>query len=212
MCDVCSPRVDGVLHRLRTTRGVSAARWGWAPAHGERGHVLVGQGTVIVHSPADGTGAVVRARPGALPLADRTVPALVVGLIRPDLPDLDGLFTELRRVLRPHGLLTMLVPDGPPLGLRGRGLRGRVRASWTQRSAVDHPDWLLAAADFAVMGHDQVVFAAPDAIQDPGGHVDELCAAGLLPAALTAELRAGLAAQRAVQAGRVSLRRLVARR
>jgi hypothetical protein len=140
------------------------------------------------------------------------VPALVVGPILPELPDLDGLFAELRRVLRPHGLLTMLVPDGPPLGLRARGLRGRVRASWAHRSAVDHPDWLLTAADFAVMGDDRVVFQAPAVSESPAAHVDALCAAGLLPHSLPADVRGDLARQRTVRDGRVALRRLVARR
>lgn len=211
-CAECEARLDGVLRRLRTDRGVSAARWLWAPTSGEPGHVLVETGRVTVHPGSRGPGTVVRAGPGALPLADRCVPALVVGPVLPDLPDLDGLFAELRRVLRPHGLLTMLVPDGPPLGLRARRLHARVRACWAHRSAVDHPDWLLTAADFAVMGDDRVVFRDPEVHADPGAHVDALCASGLLPSSLPAGLRAEISARKAVRDGRVALRRLVARR
>ena len=212
VCGECEARAEGTLHRLRAGRGVTAARWLWAPATGEDRHVLVDAGHVTVHASPREPGAVIRARPGTLPLSDRSVPALVVGPVLPHVPDLDGVFAEFRRALRPHGLLTVLVPDGPRLGLRARGLRTRVRACWTRRSAVDHPDWLLTAADFAVMGDDRVVFHDPEASGDPEAHVDALCAAGLLPRALPAGLRAELAAQRAVLSGRVALRRLVARR
>lgn len=210
MCRECGSRIHDVLHRLRTGRGLTAAQWLWSPAAGDPVHVLVGQDDISVHVP--GAALAVRARPAALPLAGRSVDALVVGPILPETGDVDGLFADLRRVLRPHGLLAMLVPDGPSLGLRGRGLRGRVRARWTHRSAVDHPDWLLAAADFAVMGDDRLVFRGPPESADPAGHVDELSAAGLLPRSLPDDVRGELAAQRPVRERRVSLRRLVARR
>ncbi|TCK25530.1 hypothetical protein [Pseudonocardia endophytica] len=211
-CDECGSQIDNTLHRLEIGRGVTAAQWMWAPAGGEPGHVLVGDGYVTVHPGPRQAGALVRARPSALPLAGRCVPALVVGPIAPGLSDLDGLFAEFRRVLRPHGLLCVLVPDGPPLGLRARGLRGRVRAHWTHRSVVEHPDWLLTAADFAVMGDDRVVFRSAPRPPDARAHVDQLCTAGLLPRTLPDDLRAELAANRHVREGRVSLRRLVARR
>ncbi len=174
--------------------------------------MLVGRETLVVHPDRSGQAAAVRAVPTDLPLRSQSVPALVVGPILPVLPDLDGLFAELRRVLLPHGLLTMMVPVGPPLGLRARGLRADVRATWTHHSAVDHTDWLLTAADFAVMGDDRVEFRTSEPLADPAAHVDDLCAAGLLPPALPPDLRARLAAQAAVRAGRLSLRRLVARR
>lgn len=91
-------------------------------------------------------------------------------------------------------------------------MRTRIREQWPHRSAVDHPGWLLTAADFAVMGDDRVVFRDPEAPGNSATHVDELCGAGLLPRSLPADLRAELTRQRSVQDGRVALRRLVARR
>lgn len=212
VCNSCASRLDDVLHRMRTRRGVSAAQWLWAPASGESGHVLVGGGTVVVHPDIGGPAVEVRVTPGALPLASRSVPALVVLPVLPAFADLDGLFAELRRVLRPHGLLTMAVPDGPALGPRGRRLRARVRSAWRHRSSVDHPDWLLTAADFAVLGDDRLTFRVPAPIEDAATHVDALCAAGLVPSALPPELRQALVDHPALLRGQVPLRRLVARR
>lgn len=209
VCGECESRVGITVQRLRTGREVTATQWLWAPAAGEAGHVFVDTSRTTVHPDPRERHTVVRARPGALPLSGRSVPALVVGPILPDLADLDGLFAEFRRVLRPHGLLTMLVPDGLPLGLRARGLRRSVRASWTHPSAVEHPDWLLTAADFAVMSDDRVVFRDAEQVTDPHTHVDALRDAGLLPSALPVELRDELASH---ADGRVALRRLVARR
>lgn len=212
VCGECESPVDDTLHRLRAGRGITAAHWLWASAPPESGHVLVDAGRITVHASPGEPSAVIPARPGALPLADRSVPALVVGPILPELRDLDEVFAEFRRVLRPRGLLMMLVPDGPPLGLRAHRLRRRLRACWAHRSAVDHPDWLLTAADFAVMGDDRVVFHDVEARVSSAARVGALCAAGLLPRSLPADLRADLARQRAVRVGRVALRRLVARR
>lgn len=212
VCGECESQVGNILRRLRTGRGVTAAQWLRAPGAGEPGHVLLDAERMTVHPGPAGRHSVVRARPGAIPLPDRSVPALVVAPILGDLPDLDGLFAEFRRVLRPHGLLTTVVPDGPPSSWRTRRLRGRVRSYWRHRSAVDHPDWLLTAADFAVMGDDRVTFHDPDASGNPAAHVDVLCDAGLLPGSLPEDLRADLATRPAVREGRVPLRRLVARR
>lgn len=85
--------------------------------------------------PADGTGAVVRARPGARPLAHRTVPALVVD---PILPDLDGLFTERRRVLRlpgPRRAHRRAVHSRPPARRSDRRAAGGLARSGPCRPA-----------------------------------------------------------------------------
>lgn len=211
-CRECESRLDDALRRLWTRPGITAARWSWAPIAGEVGHVLVDADRATVHMDPREPGLVVRCRPGELPLASRSVPALVVAPVLPGLPDLDGVFAELRRVLRPHGLLTIVVPDGPPLGLPARRLRNRVRACWAHRSVVDHPGWLLAAADFAVLGDDRAVFHDPGSADDVAAHVDGMSVAGVLPQDLPAQLRAELIGQRAVRSGRVGLRRLVARR
>lgn len=211
-CAQCESQLGNALRRLRTRRGVTAAQWLRGPGAAQPGHVLVDSASVTVHPGPDGRHRVVGARPGALPLPDRSVPALVVAPILPELSDLDGLFAEFRRVLRPHGLFTTVVPDGPPSSWSARRLRGRVRAQWRHRSAVDHPDWLLTAADFAVLGDDRVSFRDPGACADASAHVDALCAEGLLPPTLPWDLRAELATRRAVRDGRVPLRRLVARR
>ena len=89
---------------------------------------------------------------------------------------------------------------------------------WRNRSALDRAGWLLAAADFAVLGDDRVTFTLPlpdaDAALDL---VDALPRAGLWPPDLPPEVlrrvTAGLA--RRAGPGRVlplPLRRLVARR
>lgn len=211
VCDGCASGVDDILLRARTSRGVSAARWTWAPASREPRHVLVGRRTLVVHTGEDGPVVRLPARPGVLPLRSRSVPALVVLPVVPDLADLDGLFAELRRVLRPHGLLSMVVPTAPGVGLRHRGLKAGVRSAWVHRSGVEHPDWLLTGADFAVVGDDRLGFRVP-VPDDPLAHVDAMSAAGLLPSALTPDLRRSLARNRGVAGGAFTLRRLVARR
>ena len=50
-------------------------------------------------------------RPTALPVRTSAVDGFALLLALPRLPDLDGLFAELRRVLRPGGTLVLLVPS-----------------------------------------------------------------------------------------------------
>ena len=89
---------------------------------------------------------------------------------------------------------------------------------WPNRSALDRAGWLLAAADFAVLGDDRVGYSLPlpdaDAARDL---VEALPRAGIwppdLPDAVRARAFAGLT--RVAGPGRVlpvPLRRLVARR
>lgn len=218
-CPDCRGELDPVLADLTLSSGLTAARWLWAPgAAAQGGHAVVAPGGRLVIHPGDGTpSATLGGAANALPLSDKSVGTLVVPLLLPVLEDIDGLFAELRRVLRPHGLVTMLVPGPPSFGWRGRGLRAEVRRHWRNRSAIDHPDWLAAAADFAVLGDDRLVFTMTG---DTGPHphgavVDRLCTAGLHPPELPTDVRGRVAAHHAARAGRpmrVGLRRLVARR
>ena len=104
------------------------------------------------------------------------------------------------------------------LELRLASTLAGVHRHWTNRSALDRAGWLLAAADFAVLGDDRVAFSLPlpdaDAARDL---VDELPARRVVAAGLPAEVRdralAGLT--RVARPGRrlpLPLRRLVARR
>lgn len=214
-CPACRAHLDPQLSRLRARPGLTAADWLWAPASGSADHVVVAPGGhLVVDPPGDGRSSPVRGLPTALPLADKSVRTLVVPLLLPVQEDIDGLFAELRRVLLPHGLLTMLVPTNPSFGIRGRRLAREVRGYWRHRSAVDHPDWLVAAADFAVMGDDRVAFTLDPGDAEPFSTVDRLCASGLYPPALPPEVRARVAAQVAETGAtpRVALRRIVTRR
>jgi SAM-dependent methyltransferase len=163
----------------------------------------------------------VRAEPTALPVRTSGVDGIALLLALPRLPDLDGLFAELRRVLRPGGTLVLLVPSAAGrsvLELRLASTLAEVHRHWTNRSALDRVGWLLAAADFAVLGDDRVAFSVPlpDAIT-ARGLVDEFPRVGLWPPTVPAEVRdralAGLT--RLARPGRrlpLPMRRVVARR
>jgi SAM-dependent methyltransferase len=170
----------------------------------------------------DGRRPRLRAEPAALPLRANAVDGIALLMALPRLRDLDGLFAELRRVLRPAGTLVVLVPSAVPRSMAELRLAPLLvpvhRSAWPHRSALDRAGWLLAAADFAVLGDDRVAFTLP--LPDAGAAralVSELPRAGLWPPRLT-----GAAARRAEEAlarragpGRtlpVPLRRLVARR
>jgi SAM-dependent methyltransferase len=168
-----------------------------------------------------GRSPLVRSDPTALPLRSGAVDGIAVLLALPRLPDLDTVFAELRRVLRPGGTLVLLVPSAEPRSvadLRLARLLSPVHRSWLHRSALDRAGWLLAAADFAVLGDDRVPFALP--LPDAAAArelVVDLPRAGLWPPGLPADIRTRVAdglARRAGQ-GRVlplPLRRLIARR
>nr|WP_255426379.1 methyltransferase domain-containing protein [Pseudonocardia sp. C8] len=153
-----------------------------------------------------------RASPLALPVRTRSVDRVAVPLVLPLLPDMEGLFAELRRVLAPHGLLSLLVPAPASFGWRGGELRRAVRDAWRHRSGVEHPGWLASSADFAVLADDRLDFTLDDV---PGSDrvrdVGALCEAGVYPPDLPAETRSALAAHRSA-ARSVRLRRIVARR
>jgi SAM-dependent methyltransferase len=168
--------------------------------------------------PAPRGAPVVAGLPSALPLRDNAVDGAVLLLALPRLPDLDGVFAELRRVLRPSGTLVVVVPSASPRSLAELRTAPVHRTGWTNRSALDNAGWLLAAADFAVLGDDRCAFGLP--LPDAAtAHtlVTDLSRAGWWPPDLPADVRERVAAGLARRAGPgrvlpVPLRRLVARR
>lgn len=162
-----------------------------------------------------------RASPAALPLLDNAVDGIALLLVLPRLPDLDAVFAELRRVLRPGGTLVAVVPSAAPRTLAELRLAPTllpVHREWTHRSGLDRAGWLLTAADFAVLTDDRAAFTVPL----PDGPtarslVTDLPRAGLWPPDLPADVRDKVvdALVRRAGPGRrlpVPMRRLVARR
>ena len=156
--------------------------------------------------------------PSALPLRDNAVDGAVLLLALPRLPDLDAVFAELRRVLRPAGTLVVVVPSASPRSLMELRTAPVHRTGWTNRSALDQAGWLLAAADFAVLGDDRGVFTLP--LPDAAAAralVTDLPRAGWWPPNPPVDVRERVAGSLARRAGPgrvlpVPLRRLVARR
>ena len=93
-------------------------------------------------------------------------------------------------------------------------MRRAVRAAWLHRSAIDHPEWLATAADFAVIGDDRLTFTTPP--DRPAREVvDAWCGSGLYPPALPVPVREQVAARHEADGRRpfgLALRRLVCRR
>lgn len=162
-----------------------------------------------------------RAVPTALPLGASTVDGIAVLLALPRLADIDGVFAELRRVLSPGGTLVVVVPSAVPRSLaelRLAPLLAPVHRAWPHRAALDQAAWMLAAADFALLGDDRVPFALP--LPDAAAAyqlVIDLPLAGLWPPDLAADVKLRVAEGLARRAGPdrvlpLPLRRLVARR
>ncbi|WP_308257952.1 class I SAM-dependent methyltransferase [Pseudonocardia lacus] len=232
------PTGPGPLLALATDRaGRRAVPWLAAPLRtAERvveispgGDVLAGEfapgrwtGLAVDGSGSGGPGPVrVRADAGELPLRSRSVDGLALLLVLPTLPDVDAVFAELRRVLRPGGMLVVGVPSvaGGSWAERSTArLLRPVHRAWPHRSALDSAGWLLAAADFAVMGDDRVGFTLPIPDADAAlALAERLAPARLWPPALPEDVRAGAAAGLVGRAGPeqvlpVPMRRLVARR
>jgi SAM-dependent methyltransferase len=121
----------------------------------------------------------------------------VAGAVRavmclPVVEPLDGLFAELRRVLRPGGTLAALVPSSPrPIdpGVWRRSTRTACVAvrfglaghpGFRHRAATDRLAWLFASADFAVLTDQRRVFSLP--VSDPVSAARVV--SGLVPAGL----------------------------
>jgi SAM-dependent methyltransferase len=169
-------------------------------------------------APRPDGGPVVAGVAHALPLRDNAVDGAVLLLALPRLHALDTVFAELRRVLRPAGTLVVVVPSASPRSLAELRTAPVHRTGWTNRSALDQAGWLLAAADFAVLGDDRGAFTLP--LPDAAAAhalVDDLPRAGWWPPDLPADVRERVAAGLVRRAGPgrvlpVPLRRLVARR
>jgi SAM-dependent methyltransferase len=95
------------------TRPLLAEAW-WLGADASAGELAAASGA--------GRGPLVRARADALPVADRAVAAVCAAMCFPVLTRLDAVLAELKRVLRPGGVLVALVPSR--LGLDPRGWVG----------------------------------------------------------------------------------------
>jgi SAM-dependent methyltransferase len=187
---------------------------GSGPLAGE----LAGRWVGVDPAPRPGGPPVVAGLATALPLRDNAVDGAILLLTLPRLADLDGVFAELRRVLRPAGTLVVVVPSASPRSLAELRTAGVHRSGWTNRSALDRAGWLLAAADFAVLGDDRRAFTLP--LPDAAtAHalVADLPRAGWWPPELPDDVRERVAAGLVRRAGPgrvlpVPLRRLVARR
>lgn len=189
---------------LTALTGGDALAWATAPL----------QGRVLLPRVDDGR---LAPAPGGRNSADGI--GLLLALHR--VVDVDGMFAELRHVLRPGGTLVVVVPSVTLRSfddLRWRSvLRPVRRGPWRHRAALDGASWLLAAADFAVLGDDRVPFTLPLPDADAARRaVEDLPAAGLWPD-LPGAVRAAMVAALAARAGPgcllpVPLRRLVARR
>jgi SAM-dependent methyltransferase len=225
-----------VLRSLTDPRGGRPLPWAVAPLR-DAGRVLeIGPGLLrdeldsrwclagvdgLVTAEAPGPAAAIDDFPLPLPLPTNGVDAVCLLLVLARVGPVDALFAEVRRVLRPAGTLVVVAPS---VTLRSvadlrlvRTLRPVRRGTWPNRAGLDGVGWLLAAADFAVMGDDRVPFALP--LPDPAAAVNavtDLQAAGVWPA-LDPDVADALAYDLAGHAGPgrmlpVPLRRSVARR
>jgi SAM-dependent methyltransferase len=228
--------VARLLGEATTASGNRPLPWAAAPLH-EAARVLdlvcgagplaaeIGAGRWLGLDPtaaAPAPGLVVRATPTAIPLRDNAVDGVMMLLALPLMPDLDAVFAEVRRVLRPFGTLVAVVPSASTRSVTelrlARLLAPVRRGRWPNRSALDHLGWILVSADFAVLSDDRVPFYLPLPDADAAHRlVDELPAAGLWPPGLDADARRRLASELARRAGPdrvlpLALRRFVARR
>jgi len=146
------------------------------------------------------TGRTVWVTPQSPVLPRKEADSVVLDRVLPLLERPDDLLAEVRGVLRPAGSLVVVVPSPgrSPVELRHGVRRRDLLAGWPCRAAVEHPSWLLAAADFAVLGDTRAVFRVPD----PAGA--DLVAEAAWPTADLRPRRPGVLP--------VGFRRLVARR
>ncbi len=213
------PPVDE-RHTAPVLDALDARSWATSPVRGlDRVVTVRPHGTALALGRGRGTA---HGAPDALPLRTNTVDGVLLLLALHLVSDIDAVFAELRRVLRPAGTLLVVVPSVSARSLQDlrwrRALRPVHRGPWPHRSALDTVSWLLTAADFAVLGDDRVPFSLPLPDTEAADRaVTELPAAGLWPPALTSAHRTALQAALRERAGPgrrlpVPLRRLVARR
>jgi hypothetical protein len=210
---------SGALDLAVEPDGTSPATWLARSLAGLEGPTVTvhGHGDEVLITPGPG----VRAGPRDLPLASRSVGSVALDMCLPGLADLDGLFGEVRRVLRPAGCVAALVPCRPPVTDRSwralhRALGHHLRPR--NRSATDELHWLIAAADFAVLFDQHRTFRLPLPDAEAAARaVEALTRGGVWPPDLHAEQldAARTALARRAGPGRslpVRLRLLVARR
>lgn len=234
MTDAESAPAESVLRRAVDRRGTTALAWAAQPLL-DAARVLdlcCGEGALVtalapgrwlgVDPEAGHRRPRLRAMPTSLPLRRSSVDGICLALVLPRLTDLDGVFAELRRVLRPGGTLVVLVPSARPGSLSDLWaaplLAAVHRRGWTHRSALDHVGWLLTMADFALLDDGRVSFhlPMPDAAAAFALATD-LPGAGLWPPHLDTQSLVGFAERLAARAGPgrvlpVPMRRLIARR
>ncbi|MEN3583338.1 class I SAM-dependent methyltransferase [Streptomyces sp. ZYX-F-203] len=112
-----------------------------------------------------GRGPLVTARADALPVGSGSVDAVCAAMCLPVLTPLPAVLAEVRRVLRPGGVLAALVPSGSGLSLSGAlgwlrvmaALRA-VRQPWPNPGARDGLGGVLSAAGFRVRSDERRVF------------------------------------------------------
>lgn len=103
----------------------------------------------------------VRADAAALPVADTSVDAVVCSMALMILQPLEQVLDELRRVLRPGGLLVASIPADPPhlprivMACIGRALVGGPVWQNPNTEALRDPRDLLAAHGFVLLDDDQ---------------------------------------------------------
>lgn len=156
---------EDVLCAVVDRRGRSPRAWAAEPLMPSERVLEVGrEGSLTVDLRAPGHTPVRQRLRGAapgLPLRTNGVDGLCLMLVLSGTADLDGLFTEVRRVLRPAGTLVVITPSASPRRPAELALRAVHRTGWAHRSALDAVGWLLAAADFAVLSDERVPFSVP---------------------------------------------------
>ncbi|MGI5128834.1 methyltransferase domain-containing protein [Pseudonocardia sp. CA-107938] len=203
------PSATPLLGRLTDGGGGTAAAWATAPlADSEYPLELVPDARGVGLATASG---LARAAAAALPVWTNALDGICLTAVLAAAPDVDGVFAEVRRVLRPAGTLVVVTPSAAVRAPGQLPLRAVHRHGWPHRSALDDVGWLLAAADFAVLADDRVAFEVDVPEQDAAALAAELSAAGVWPPAVPDAVVARLAA-RGGRRWPVPLRRLVARR
>jgi SAM-dependent methyltransferase len=165
-------------------------------------------------------GPLVRASADALPMSSDSVAAVCAAMSLPVLTPLPQVLGELRRVLRPGGTLTALVPARS--GLSTSGLFGwarimyalrAVRQPWPNPQARDRLAPLLSTSGFRVRSDDRRVFTLALGSADSAALlVEALYLPGLSPLRAEAAKRALTRWARRGRRLELPLRRVVAER